>query len=339
MAKNQAAWIKEAKAQLTVEDAPLWTPKEGEVLVKVAAAAVNPVDWKIQQYGIFIQQYPNILGNDVAGTIEAVGEGVTALAKGDRVLAFPTLGLGDKPHYAGFQRYTLVPQDLVTKIPANVSFDDAAVVPLGAATAAHALFSPLHLNLARPGANPDPALAAKHLLIWGASSSVGSAGVQLAARAGYTVIATASPHNHAFVTSLGAAKVFDYKDPDVVAKIQAAVPGEWVGAYDAISENGSVELVAKVIRNGKIATTLQPPKGLPEGIVAVNVFAGVLATTELELGRWLFVEYLTPALAEGRFKPVPPPQVLHGLGAAQEALDTLHKGVSGKKVVVHIADE
>jgi len=338
MSKNQAAWIKEAKGKpFVVEDAPLYTPKAGEVLVKNGAAAVNPVDWKIQEYGIFLQFYPNILGTDIAGTVEAVGEGVKGIAVGDRVLAYAaSLGLNGKLEYAGFQKYTLAPDYVVTKIPATASFEEAAVLPLALATAAHGLFAANFLKLHKPGKHPDPALANKSLLVWGGSSSVGTAAVQLAARAGYHVISTASAHNFDLVKSLGAAEVFDYKDPDVVAKVQKAVKGEWVGAYDAISEHGSVEKSAAAIGKGFVATTLPPPKDLPPSIQATGVFAGLLVGSEKELGHWLYREYLEPALADGSIKFAPPPQVVHGLGAAQEAVDLLHKGVSGKKVVIKI---
>ncbi|BFZ64103.1 hypothetical protein YB2330_005241 [Saitoella coloradoensis] len=336
---NQAAWIKESKANpVVVDSAPVYTPGKGEVVVKNAAAAINPVDWKIQDSGYFINTYPNILGTDVAGTIEEVGEGVTEFKKGDRVLAYAaSLGLGGKPEYAGFQKYTLAPSFLVTKLPENVSFDQGAVLPLGLATAAHGLFSDKHLNLVRPSGTPEAPRAKQNVLIWGGSSSVGASAVQLAARSGYTVISTASAHNHDLVISLGAAKVFDYKDPEVVSKIQDSVSGgEWVGAFDAISEGGSVEKSAEVIKTGKVATTLPPPENLPEGIQASGVFAGLLATQEAELGKWLFNEYLPGALADGQVKPAPAPLVVEGgLEGAQKAMDTLKKGVSGKKVVIN----
>lgn len=339
MTKNQAAWIKAAKAKpLVVEDAPMWVPKAGEVLIKNAAVAINPVDYKIQEYGIFLSAYPAILGTDVSGTIEAVGEGVTNVAKGDRVLAYAvSLGLGGKPDYAAFQLYTLAPSTLVTKLPASVSFEEGSVLPLAMATAAHGLFAASHLALARPTATPDAANAKKNLLVWGGASSVGASAIQLAARAGYNVITTASAHNHDLVLSLGASKAFDYKDADVVTKIHAAVPGEWVGAYDAISEHGSVAKCAEVIKSGKIATTLPPPKDLLKEVTTVSVFSAVVATSEKELGQWLYNEYLQASLADGSIKALPQPQLVSGgLAGVQEAMDTLHKGVSGKKVVVRV---
>lgn len=84
---NQAAWIKSAKAQLEVDSAP--TPKAGagEVVIKNAFVAINPVDWKTQVYGPPTQKYPDIIGKDIAGEIIEVGADVTRLHVGQRVIA------------------------------------------------------------------------------------------------------------------------------------------------------------------------------------------------------------------------------------------------------------
>lgn len=84
---NQASWITAAKAKpLKVDNADMWKPGPNEVLIKNAAWAVNPVDWKIQDSGYYIQKYPNILGEDSAGEIYEVGSNVTNLKKGQRVM-------------------------------------------------------------------------------------------------------------------------------------------------------------------------------------------------------------------------------------------------------------
>jgi NADPH:quinone reductase-like Zn-dependent oxidoreductase len=85
---NQAAWILEAKATpLKVDQAPMPTPDADQIVIKNKAVAVNPVDWKIQDSGYFIKNYPNVLGTDVAGEVYQVGSNVKHLKKGDRVLA------------------------------------------------------------------------------------------------------------------------------------------------------------------------------------------------------------------------------------------------------------
>jgi NADPH:quinone reductase-like Zn-dependent oxidoreductase len=85
---NTAAWITNAMAKpLKVDSADLWEPGLGEVLVKNAAWAINPVDWVIQEHGIFVQKYPSILGSDSAGEIYKVGKDVKHLKVGQRVIA------------------------------------------------------------------------------------------------------------------------------------------------------------------------------------------------------------------------------------------------------------
>ena len=83
---TQKALLLDAKfGKFVVNTIPVPKPGPGEILVKVKAAALNPVDWKVQKYGIFVEKYPAILGTDVAGDVEELGEGVTDFKKGDRV--------------------------------------------------------------------------------------------------------------------------------------------------------------------------------------------------------------------------------------------------------------
>ena len=84
---NQAAWLKAPKANLEVDSAPIANVGQGEVVIKNAFLAINPVDWKIQSYGFPDYQYPGILGRDIAGEIVEVGPDVTRLHVGQRVIA------------------------------------------------------------------------------------------------------------------------------------------------------------------------------------------------------------------------------------------------------------
>lgn len=248
----------------------------------------------------------------------AYGASLTSNAQSKSTLE--KVQLDADPRFGTFQKFSIVYAHLVTKIPDFVSFDDACVLPTGAATAAHGIFSETHLNLERPTAHKNPALANKSVLVWGAASSVGACAVQLVANAGYTVIATASASNHELVLSMGAARVFDYKDADVVEKLKAAVQGEWIGAFDAISAGGTMEQSAAVIGKGLLITTLPPPSGvLPSTITAKGVFAGMLVNVEKDIGSWLFSEYFVASLKDRSFKLTPPPLVIgRGLDKLQE---------------------
>lgn len=82
---QKALVLQEKFGKLVVDIIPVQKPSRGEILVKVHAAALNPVDWKVHRYGIFVQTFPAILGTDIAGEVEEVGEGITDLKQGDRV--------------------------------------------------------------------------------------------------------------------------------------------------------------------------------------------------------------------------------------------------------------
>ncbi|KAG5799597.1 hypothetical protein H9Q69_001435 [Fusarium xylarioides] len=181
MPSNNAAWLVAAKTSpLEVKEAPLTEPSPGHILVKNSAIAINPVDIANQYVGIFIQpsQYPVILGEDVAGTVEAVGPDVTAFKPGDRVLGYATsLATKDNAHSA-FQEYTVIRAECASKIPEGLSFEQAAVLPLSLATAAWSLFGDVTLAMRYPSLNPKP--TGETVVIWGGSSSVGGSAVQLA---------------------------------------------------------------------------------------------------------------------------------------------------------------
>lgn len=196
--------------QLKLESAPTPTPGPGEVLVKVHAAGVNPVDWKIRE-GYFQDpaiKLPLSLGYDVCGTVEATGAGVARLQVGDVVYSYISLTRG-----GGYAEYVAIPENQVALKPTTLDPVEAAAVPLAALTAWQALFDNANLK------------SGQTVLIHGASGGVGTFAVQFAKAKGATVIATASEKNHAYLKDLGADVVIDYntqkfeeiaKDVDVV---------------------------------------------------------------------------------------------------------------------------
>lgn len=178
---------------LKYEDAPRPTAQAGEILVRVHAAGVNPVDWKVREgylKEMMPVQFPLILGYDVAGTVEAVGAGVTEFAPGDAVYADMKGG--------GYAEYVAFPATNAARKPQSLDFAGAASLPVAALTAWQALFDHAHLT------------AGQTVLIHAASGGVGHLAVQLAKNKGAHVIATASARNHDFVRSLGADEVIDY---------------------------------------------------------------------------------------------------------------------------------
>ncbi|KAF4314092.1 Alcohol dehydrogenase superfamily zinc-containing [Botryosphaeria dothidea] len=342
MAKNQAAWITEAKGKpLKVQEAPDPKPGPGEVVIKNAAIAINPVDWKIQSYGIFLQKFPSILGTDVAGTIEEVGEGVDRLKKGQRVIGHAAgIATGDSADTA-FQLYTKTLEILVSPIPDSLSFEEATVLPLAISTAAAGLYQKTHLALPHPSTNPQP--TGQTLLVWGGSSSVGATAIQLAVASGLKVVATASSRNHDFVKSLGATAVIDYNSPSVVDEILAAIEaqgGKFAGAYDAISEPGSLKHIGAItdkLGPASVAVVLPPPDGLTKTIEVKKVVAPSISLEQKDVGDAVWRKFVPQALASGQLKAKPDPLVVgKGLEKIQEALDKQQAGVSAKKVVVSL---
>ena len=167
-------------------------PKASEVLVKVHAAGVNPVDWKIrsgagQRMGMTL---PIHLGGEIAGAVEKLGDGVEGFAEGEAVYGIINAG--------GFAEYAIAKAtDLVSK-PANIDFIHAAGVPLGALTAWQAMF-----DLAKLAGG-------QRLLITNSSGGVGSLAVQIAKAKGAHVTAMASSRNEQYVRSVGADAFIDY---------------------------------------------------------------------------------------------------------------------------------
>jgi NADPH:quinone reductase-like Zn-dependent oxidoreductase len=183
------------------------TPDGDEVLVKVLAVSVNPADWhSMRGKPLFsratlglLRPKQKILGVDIAGRVEAVGSGVTRVKAGDEVYA----NLLDHG-YGGFAEYASVPGNVMSLKPANLSFEEAAAVPMAAVTALQGL---RHHGEIRPE---------QTVLINGASGGVGTFAVQIARSFGAEVTGVTSTRNIDLVRSLGADHVVDYTTTDFV---------------------------------------------------------------------------------------------------------------------------
>ena len=233
---NQAAVLKEAKSALTVESLSIPKPGPSGLLVKNHAVSTCPVDWKMRDYDFAIEKYPTILGSDIAGTVEAVGSSVTGFSAGDRVTGFADVILSKDARNGAFQQYTILKDCVATKLPAATTFEQACILPMSIATAGVGLF--VCMDIPRP-----PTKSSGGFLVWGGSSSVGTAAIQIAKILGFTVFTTSSPRHHEYLKTLGAEGCFDYSDPSVVNKIMnaAKASGQKItAAFDAVSENPSL---------------------------------------------------------------------------------------------------
>ncbi|MEU9556463.1 NADP-dependent oxidoreductase [Streptomyces fumanus] len=194
---------------LRYEDTEQPAPGAGQVRVRVAATSFNSVDGNIRagfMRGPIPTELPHTPGIDIAGTVDALGEGVTGLAVGDDVVGFLPM---DRPGAAA--EYALAPAEALTPAPKNVPLADAAALPLVGLTAYQALFD--HGKLT----------AGQRVLINGAGGAVGGYAVQLAKNAGAHVIATASPRSGAAVTSAGADEVVDHTATSVTEAVTEPV--------------------------------------------------------------------------------------------------------------------
>lgn len=190
-------------------DLPKPSPTGRDLLVEVRAVAVNPVDVKVRSPKDKVEEVPRVLGWDAAGIVAAVGPEVTLFRPGDAVYY-----AGDITRAGSNQQFQLVDERIVGRKPARLSFAEAAALPLTTITAYEALFDRLRID--RDGAN-----AGDTILMIGGAGGVGSIAIQLAKRAGLTVIATASrPETVAWVKDLGADHSVNHHG-DMVAEVRA----------------------------------------------------------------------------------------------------------------------
>lgn len=370
MTDDIALWLPAKRADLVIGPARRASAGAGEIVVRARAVAVNPMDRLMRTVGDLITPYlvyPFVLGSDVAGEVVEVGAGVTRFAVGDRVLGH-AVGSDKARNCAAegaFQSHVVLLAHMAAPLPDDLAFEAAAVLPLAVSTAACGLFQRDLLALDPPSATPQP--NGKALLVWGASTSVGSNAVQLGVAAGYEVIATASPNNFAYVAGLGASRVFDYHSEAVVSDIVAALRGKEVAGALAIGQGSAaaaIHILARCAGNRFVAMATPPasfdevPAGrgriLHLAPVLLRMVAGSIGLalkarrsgvrTKMiwgssllgnEVGPMLYEAFLPAALAEGRYVAAPEAFVVgHGLEHIAEALELQRRGVSARKLVV-----
>jgi len=224
---------------LKMEEMPVPTPSADEVLVKIYASGVNPVDWKIRK-GLrkdkFPVNFPLILGWDVSGVIQEVGEDVKDLKAGDEVYGRP-----DPTKNGTYAEYIVVKANQLAIKPKSIDHIHAAGVPLAGLTAWQGLFDHGHLE------------KGQRVLIHAASGGVGTFAVQFAKWKGAYVIGTTSSQNVNFVKQLGADEVIDYKKEKFEEKIENIDL-----VFDTIGGETQKNSLKVLKRGGILITTLKP---------------------------------------------------------------------------------
>jgi len=309
-------------------------PEPNQILVHVRAIALNPVDWKMAKYGFLIKSYPVVLGCDVAGVVEEIGSEVTDFKVGDEVFGLSSIGVS-----GAFQEFTLLESDLAAKKPTNISFEQAATLPVGALTACLQVFH--YFGFPTPGKQPG-SMKGKPILIWGGATSCGAYAIQMANLAGFKVIATASPASADYVKSLGAHHVVDYRDPDAVNKIKAIGGDSLNHAIDCVSAETAKLAVDSLApgHNGFITCIAGEPKNVPSNVKVQGV---LLATVYGNPNERKFVSdtqrELSQLIQDGKVAPNLVQKVDGGLNGVKEGLQLLAGNkISGKKVVVVVSE-
>ncbi|WP_371676551.1 NADP-dependent oxidoreductase [Streptomyces sp. NBC_01276] len=283
-------------------------PGMGEVLVRVHAAGVNPVDWKTRESGGLIPWGPvPAVGWDVSGTVEAVGPGVTLYRVGDEVYGMPRF-----PQQAGaYAEYVTAPARHLARKPASLSHVEAAALPLAALTAWQALVDTARVS------------AGQRVLVHAAAGGVGHLAVQIAKARGAYVIGTASAGKHELLRGLGADEVIDYRTTDfedAVADVDVVI--------DAMGgDHGERSL--KVLKPGGHLVTLPGPDGIPADPRGVHA-SWVLVEPDLK-----GLEEIAALVERGLLKPLI--DTVLPLEEAAKAHEIGERGRTTGKIVLTVA--
>jgi len=241
------------KEQLKEADVPKPAPGEHQVIVKLHATSINPIDWKLREGYLKTMMpfdFPIILGWDAAGVVDEVGAQVTKFKAGDRVFARP-----ETTNRGTYAEYTAVDAHLLAKIPENLSFEEAACVPLAGLTAWQCLFDFGNIQ------------KGQKVLIHAGAGGVGTFAIQLAKEAGAYVAATAGTHNVDLLKSLGADEVIDYKKQDFEKVLR-----EYDFVLDSLGGENQEKSFSVLKNGGKLASIVSEPD--PEKAAQKNIKSG-----------------------------------------------------------------
>lgn len=304
------------REQMKLTDLPKPEPAEGEVLIRIQAAGVNPVDWKIREgllKDMFPHHFPLILGWDMAGVVEAVGHSARRFQPGDQVYAYARR---PEIHKGTYAEYIALPESYIARKPAGLSMIEAGSIALVTLTAYQALFQNGRLQ------------KGQSVFILGASGGVGSSAVQLAADAGARVIGLTGASNHDYVKSLGAETVIDYQRGDFIQSLGELVPR----GVDLVFDCHGGDTLAR----GQLCVR---PGGRLVSIVEI-VDEKDLKQRDVQFA-YTFVEpnasqldYIRELAENGRFRP----NVTHtfGLDEAARAHEQIETGHTRGKIVLRV---
>lgn len=335
-------------------------PGADEVLIKVTATAINPVDWKIRDYAMFVEDFPAVVGTDAAGQVAQIGSNVKNIKIGDRLLFQGIIGKND---YSTFQQYTLMPAELVGLLPESISEEEGASVCLASIAVIASFYHKDGIDVKPHPWNKGGNEAGKgqSIVIIGGSSSVGQYAIQLARLSGFSNIITASSSNHhQHLQDLGAHIVLDRNTakPEDYAKAANTFPLSTT--LDSISSKETGVLAVEILQaanppsstNSKQPTMihlLDPVQDIKDaanskGKIQVNVVNvwGIGSAPHLRPVAIEFMKALSGKdgyLAKGKIKPNRPLVIKGGLYGVEEALVKNKEGISGQKLIIKPHEE
>ncbi|KAE8327034.1 chaperonin 10-like protein [Aspergillus sergii] len=336
---------------VTVKDAPIPSPQPGQLLIRVVAAGLNPKDWKLPLF-FLSDAPPSNQGDDIAGYVEAVGDGVVGFKKGDRVAALHQMFT---PH-GGYAEYAIAWAYTAFHVSDNVGFEEAATIPLAATTAALALYQTLSLPMPW---NPQATDTPTPLVIYGGSTAVGSFAVKLASLSNIhpliVIAGNGASHVETLIDRGKGDTIIDYRNTDssvLQSKIKDAAKGAEIHhVFDAIAENGTYNTTAAALTApGKIAAVWPPraedgaelPKGIEvEGVMVGSVHADPPAGKTVGDREFAaaFFAFIARGLTGGWFSGHPVEVRQGGLNGIQQALSDLQKGkASAVKYVLRVGE-
>ncbi|KAB8220208.1 chaperonin 10-like protein [Aspergillus novoparasiticus] len=333
-------FVRNDTVDVRVHNVPIPKPGAGQILIKVVATGTNPKDWK---FPAWMENFNGAnTGDDIAGYVHEIGEGVSGFQVGDRVAAYHDY---TTPH-GSYAEYAIGEDYATFHIPDNIPFEQAATVPLAAMTASLALFSRLGL--------PEPWFKEKAwsqkpeggVLVYGAASAVGTFAIKLLQKADIHPIICVAGRGKDFARShLDESKgdvVIDYREGEsaVVTAIRKASQ-QLRYALDAVSEKASFSVVSQVLDPDCGAMSVVSPVGpeeCPEKIRVEFTDVGRAHKDEKEFA-YVWSRFFTLGLREGWLTPHPHELIPGGLQGVQIALTNLKEGkASALKYVLKIKD-
>jgi NADPH:quinone reductase-like Zn-dependent oxidoreductase len=260
--KMRAALIHEfgGPEKIKTETLPIPEVQEGEVLIRVQAAGVNPVDTAVREgymQSKLTHQFPLILGWDVAGTVADIGYSARRFEIGEDVYGYARRPL---VQYGTYAEYVVLPESYLAHSPQQMPATEAAGIPLAGLTAYQCLFDAAQLQ------------TGQSVLILGASGGVGSMAIQLAKYQQAVVIGVASAGNLAYMQELGADYTIDYKEMHVGEAVKALMPEGVDLILDLTSGETLQQGLAALKPKGKLVSVLHSGKGLDPAIDFHYVF-------------------------------------------------------------------